>query len=78
VPNNVEFLLYPLNTGEDPVCLSSGKVMMIAGHEVTETKPDYFTFRCEKCGRSPRGDGLKAAWRRGRPDVSSDARVHRR
>jgi predicted RNA-binding Zn-ribbon protein involved in translation (DUF1610 family) len=52
VPNNLEFLLYPLDTGEDPACLGCGKVMMVAGHEVSETKPDYIIFRCEKCGRS--------------------------
>jgi predicted RNA-binding Zn-ribbon protein involved in translation (DUF1610 family) len=52
VPSNQEFLLYPLDTGEDPACLSCGKVMMVAGHEVNEAKPDYIIFRCEQCGRS--------------------------
>jgi hypothetical protein len=52
VPNNLEFLLYPLDTGEDPACLGCGAIMILAGHEATETKPDYIIFRCEKCGRS--------------------------
>ena len=52
VPNNQDFLLYPLDTGDDPACLNCGKTMMLAGHEVAETKPDYIIFRCEKCGRS--------------------------
>jgi tRNA(Ile2) C34 agmatinyltransferase TiaS len=52
VPNNQDFLLYPLDTGEDPACLGCGKVMMVAGREVAETKPDFIIFRCEKCGRS--------------------------
>jgi hypothetical protein len=29
-----EFLLYPLDTGEDPVCLGCGSQMTVAGHEV--------------------------------------------
>jgi ribosomal protein S27AE len=45
-------LLYPLDTGEDPACLGCGAVMMMAGHEVRETKPDFITFRCERCGRT--------------------------
>jgi hypothetical protein len=24
----------------------------LAGHEVRETKPDFISFRCVKCGRS--------------------------
>jgi hypothetical protein len=50
--SNQAFLLYPLDTGEDPACLGCGTLMMVAGHEATENKPDYITFRCEKCGRS--------------------------
>ena len=34
-----EFLLYPLDTGEDPACLDCGTLMMVAGHEVREAKP---------------------------------------
>jgi tRNA(Ile2) C34 agmatinyltransferase TiaS len=48
------FLLYPLDTGEDPVCLGCGTQMTVAGHEARETKPDFITFRCPKCGRSER------------------------
>jgi hypothetical protein len=28
-----EFLLYPLDTGEDPVCVSCGKAMLLAAQE---------------------------------------------
>jgi hypothetical protein len=52
VPSNDEFLLYPLDTGEDPACLGCGAIMMIAGHEARETKPDFIIFRCKRCGRS--------------------------
>jgi hypothetical protein len=39
MPNDQEFLLYPLDTGEDPECLDCAK-------------PDFITFRCKRCGRS--------------------------
>jgi hypothetical protein len=51
MPSNQEFLLYPLDTGEDPACLGCGTIMIIAGHEVREFKPDFITFRCKSCGR---------------------------
>jgi hypothetical protein len=35
-----DFLLYPLDTGEDPVCLGCGALMTVAAHEARETKPD--------------------------------------
>jgi tRNA(Ile2) C34 agmatinyltransferase TiaS len=47
-----EFLLYPLDTGEDPVCLGCGTQMKVAGQETRETKPDFIIFRCPNCGRS--------------------------
>jgi ribosomal protein S27E len=47
-----EFLLYPLDTGEDPVCFSCGKIMSLATQEVREGKSDFLTFRCGSCGRS--------------------------
>jgi predicted RNA-binding Zn-ribbon protein involved in translation (DUF1610 family) len=47
-----DFLLYPLDTGEDPVCLGCGALMTVAGHEARETKPDFIAFRCPNCGRS--------------------------
>jgi hypothetical protein len=31
MPGDQEFLLYPLDTGEDPACLDCGTVMMVAG-----------------------------------------------
>jgi hypothetical protein len=52
MPSDQEFLLYPLDTGEDPVCLGCGTLMGLAGHEVREFKPDFITFRCKSCGRS--------------------------
>jgi len=52
MPSDQEFLLYPLDTGEDPACLDCGTLMMVAGREVMDTKPDFITFRCKRCGRS--------------------------
>jgi predicted RNA-binding Zn-ribbon protein involved in translation (DUF1610 family) len=52
MPVDQEFLLYPLDTGEDPACLACGKTMLLAAHETREGKPDFVTFRCEQCGRS--------------------------
>jgi hypothetical protein len=52
MPSDQEFLLYPLDTGEDPACLDCGALMMLAGHEVRESKPDSITFRCQSCGRT--------------------------
>jgi hypothetical protein len=34
-----EFLLYPLDTGEDPVCLGCGSQMTVAGHESATPSP---------------------------------------
>lgn len=47
-------LLYPLDTGEDPVCPVCGQVMRLFADEVLETEPDILTFRCDRCGRSER------------------------
>ena len=47
-----EFLLYPLDTGDDPACLACAKIMVLSSHEIREIKPDFLTFRCEHCGRS--------------------------
>lgn len=49
-----EILLYPLDTGEDPVCPSCGQVMRLFADEVSETEQDILTFRCDRCGRSER------------------------
>ena len=38
MPSDQEFLLYPLDTGEDPACLDCGTLMMVAGHEVRESQ----------------------------------------
>jgi hypothetical protein len=47
-----DFLLYPLDTGEDPSCLSCGAIMTLAAREAQEGKQGFMTFRCEKCGRT--------------------------
>lgn len=47
-----EFLLYPLDTGEDPVCPGCGAIMTVATQEARETKPDFISFRCPNCGRT--------------------------
>jgi hypothetical protein len=47
-----DFLLYPLDTGEDPVCLGCGAMMNVAAQEARETEPGFITFRCLTCGRS--------------------------
>jgi hypothetical protein len=49
-----EFLLYPLDTGEDPACLGCGAIMTVAAHESSGMEPDFITFRCANCGRSER------------------------
>jgi hypothetical protein len=33
MPSDQEFLLYPLDTGEDPACLGCGALMVVAAHE---------------------------------------------
>ena len=52
MPDDQEYLLYPLDTGDDPVCLGCGTLMGVAAHEVRENKPDFISFRCKSCGRS--------------------------
>lgn len=47
-----EFLLYPLDTGEDPVCPGCGQPMRLATDEVREGKPEFLTFRCVTCNRT--------------------------
>jgi ribosomal protein S27AE len=49
-----EYLLYPLDTGDDPICPECSHPMVLAGHESREGKPDFVTFRCMKCGRTER------------------------
>ena len=45
MPADREFLLYPLDTGEDPLCDRCRLPMLLAAHEVREGKPDFLTFR---------------------------------
>jgi DNA-directed RNA polymerase subunit RPC12/RpoP len=47
-----EYLLYPLDTGDDPVCLRCGSKMLLAGSEARPEKPTLLTFRCDRCGQS--------------------------
>lgn len=47
-----EFLLYPLDTGDDPVCAGCGAQMTVATREIRESKPDFLSFRCPDCGRT--------------------------
>jgi hypothetical protein len=49
-----QFLLYPLDTGQDPVCPACRQVMRLFADEVLEKEPDILTFRCDRCGRSER------------------------
>jgi hypothetical protein len=48
MPSDQEFLLYPLDTGEDPACLGCGALMVMAAHEVRASDPDFISFRCPK------------------------------
>ena len=52
MPPDQEFLLYPLDTGEDPLCPRCHLPMLLAAREVRDGKPEFLTFRCEQCGRS--------------------------
>jgi hypothetical protein len=52
LPGDEEFLFYPLDTGEDPVCLRCASKMLLAGSEVREGQPTLLVFRCVRCGRS--------------------------
>jgi hypothetical protein len=54
VAREQEFLLCPIDSGEDPACLACGKPMMLAGQESREAKPAFMSFRCLQCGRSER------------------------
>jgi len=48
-----EFLLYPLDTGKDPVCPRCGTVMLLAAAEVHNDRANILTFS-GRCGRSER------------------------
>jgi hypothetical protein len=52
MPDEQEFLLYPIDTGEDPVCLRCASKMLLAGSEVRESQCTLLTFRCVRCGQS--------------------------
>jgi hypothetical protein len=49
-----EYLLYPVDTGDDPRCPSCGEVMKLFSHDAREDKPDILTFSCARCERSER------------------------
>jgi hypothetical protein len=40
-----EYLLYPIDTGDDPVCLRCGSKMLLAGSGVRPENPTLLTFR---------------------------------
>jgi hypothetical protein len=42
-----EYLLYPIDTGEEPVCLRCAR---LGGCD--RKKPTLLTFRCDRCGQS--------------------------
>jgi hypothetical protein len=44
--------VYPIDTGDDPVCLRCGSKMLLAGSEVRPENPTLLTFRCDRCGQS--------------------------
>jgi hypothetical protein len=52
LPRDEEFLFYPLDTGEDPVCPRCAGKMLLANSEVRAGKPTLLNFRCVSCGRS--------------------------
>jgi hypothetical protein len=52
MPDDEEFLLYPLDTGEDPDCLACGKTMSVAAVDERGDLPSFITFRCMHCGRT--------------------------
>ena len=52
MPDEQEFLLYPIDTGEDPVCLRCANKMLLANSEVREGRPTFLIFRCVLCGQS--------------------------
>jgi hypothetical protein len=49
---DVEYLLHPMDTGEEPVCLRCASTMLLAGSEVRPEKPTLLTFRCDRCSQS--------------------------
>jgi hypothetical protein len=51
---DLDFLLYPLATDDQPDCPECGKPMTVAMHEVRIDRPDFSTFRCPACMRSER------------------------
>jgi hypothetical protein len=66
-----DFLLYPIDTGEDPVCLGCGTQMTVAAHEVRDNKPDSSASAVRTAGArrsfSWKNDGLpgeRSSWNR--------------
>ncbi len=55
--DKTDFLLYPIDTGEDPACLACGKTMSVAAIEERGDQPSFITFRCMHCGRTEREIG---------------------
>jgi hypothetical protein len=45
-----EFLLYPLDAGEDPACSSCAETMARSVHEIRNGKLDFLTFSARGAG----------------------------
>jgi hypothetical protein len=56
MPHDLEFLLYPFETGADPACTLCGAVMfmLLAVADVHNDGASILTFRRGRCGRSER------------------------
>jgi hypothetical protein len=50
-----DFLLYWLDTGENPACPSCGVAMQLVAAEVRDREPGFLTFQCTRCSRCVRG-----------------------
>jgi transposase-like protein len=47
-----DLLLYPLLTGDEPVCPRCSSPLALVGFHGERGKPDFSRFRCPACGRS--------------------------
>jgi transposase-like protein len=47
-----DLLLYPLMTGDQPVCPVCSSLLALVGFQGERGKPDFSKFRCPNCGRS--------------------------
>ena len=47
-----DLLLYPLATGDQPVCPKCCSPLVLVGFQSERGMPDFSSFRCPDCGRS--------------------------